>query len=132
MGGLSQFGARLQVLQPGERSSDRHWHEREDEFLYVVAGVATVLEEDGPYELHPGDAACWPGGVANAHAVENRASTACAVLVVGTRLLPDRCHYPESGELLEDREDGSWRLTDAGGAELGSGTIDQDRPVRLA
>ncbi len=32
-GGLTEFGAHLQTLQLGSRSSDRHWHEKGDEFL---------------------------------------------------------------------------------------------------
>ena len=38
-GGLTQFGAHLVTLQPGARSSDRHWHEAEDEFLYLLMPV---------------------------------------------------------------------------------------------
>jgi uncharacterized cupin superfamily protein len=57
-GGLTQFGAYVETLQPGSSSSDRHWHEEEDEFLYVLAGEATVIEDDGAHALLPGDAAC--------------------------------------------------------------------------
>ena len=35
-GGLAQFVAHVHTLQPGSRSSDRHWHEEEDEFLYML------------------------------------------------------------------------------------------------
>ena len=66
-GGLAQFVAHIQTLQPGSRSSDRHWHEEEDEFLYMLSGEATVIEEDGPHLLQAGDAACWPAGTASAH-----------------------------------------------------------------
>ena len=31
-GVLTRFGAYVQTLQPGSQSSDRHWHEEEDEF----------------------------------------------------------------------------------------------------
>src|SRR3712207_2317375 len=67
-GGLSRFGAHFETLDPGSRSSERHSHEEEDEFLYVISGEATVVENDGAHTLHPGDAACWPAG-ANAHQV---------------------------------------------------------------
>lgn len=40
-GGLTQYGAYLQTLQPGAKSSTRHWHEKEDEFLFVVSGQVT-------------------------------------------------------------------------------------------
>ena len=53
-GGLTQFGAHVHTLQPGTRSSDRHWHEEQDEFLYMLSGEATVIEEDGPHLLQAG------------------------------------------------------------------------------
>ena len=58
-GGLTRFGVRQQTLEPGARTSHRHWHEAEDEFLYVLAGEATVVENDGPHRLGPGDFCCW-------------------------------------------------------------------------
>ena len=87
VGGLTQFGAHLQTLQPGTRSSDRHWHEAQDEFLYVISGEATVIEEDGPHLLQPGDAACWPAGAENAHQVVNRSESPCSFLIFGTLVL---------------------------------------------
>ena len=34
-GGLTQFGANLVILEPGAKSSLRHWHRSEDEFVMV-------------------------------------------------------------------------------------------------
>ena len=34
----SQFGVNLLELPPGAWSSQRHWHERQDEFIYVLEG----------------------------------------------------------------------------------------------
>jgi uncharacterized cupin superfamily protein len=53
LGGLTQFGAYVETLEPGSRSADRHWHEQEDEFLYVLSGEATVIEDDGAHPLRP-------------------------------------------------------------------------------
>jgi uncharacterized cupin superfamily protein len=47
-GGLAQFVAHVHTLQPGTRSSDRHWHEEQDEFHYMLSGEATMIEEDAP------------------------------------------------------------------------------------
>ena len=33
---LTQFGVNLTVLAPGSSSAHRHWHESEDEFVYVL------------------------------------------------------------------------------------------------
>ncbi len=76
-GGLTQFGAYVETLQPGAQSSERHYHEEEDEFLYMLSGEATVIEDDGAHPLHRGDAACWATGTANAHQVVNRSGTPC-------------------------------------------------------
>ena len=71
-GGLSQYGAYVQTLHPGARSSNNHWHENEDEFLYVLSGEVTVTEGAKAQVLHAGDAACWPAGVPDAHHVSNQ------------------------------------------------------------
>jgi uncharacterized cupin superfamily protein len=120
-GGLTQFGAYVETLHPGARSSDRHWHEEQDEFLYVLSGEATVIEEDGAHTLRPGDAACWPAGVANAHQVVNRSGTPCTFLIFGSRTIPDVVHYPDRGEILYAFEDGSWRLQRTDGTLIKEG-----------
>lgn len=124
-GGLTQFGAYLQTLQPGAKSSTRHWHEREEEFLFVVSGEVTVVEDDGPHVLGPGDAACWPAGMPNAHHVINRSGLPCAYLIVGTRPTHDVCHYPDVGKTLHTVGD-AWRVEDASGQVLRSGKVERD------
>ncbi|WP_127903009.1 cupin domain-containing protein [Solirhodobacter olei] len=110
-GGLRQFGLYRQVLEPGARTSTRHWHEVEDEFLYVLSGTPTVIENDGPHELSPGDICCWPGGVPNAHTVENRSDRPATILILGSRPGDDRCHYPDIGRTQID-EGACWRIVD--------------------
>ena len=36
--GLTQFGVNLTKLEPGSVSALRHWHENQDEFVYVLEG----------------------------------------------------------------------------------------------
>jgi uncharacterized cupin superfamily protein len=124
-GGITQYGAYLETLQPGAKSSMRHWHEKEDEFLYVVAGEVTVVENDGAHVLHPGDAACWPGGVPNAHHVLNRSAAPCSYLIVGTRVSHDVCHYPDNGRALHTEGD-TWRFVEADGTVVKSGAVQPD------
>lgn len=116
-GHLTQFGAFTETLAPGARSSERHWHESEDEFLYMLAGEATVVENDGAHILTPGDAACWPAGVANGHQVVNRSAHPCTYLVVGTRSPSDRVHYSDIDKLYI-RENGHVRRTRRDGSPL--------------
>ncbi|MDU8942464.1 cupin domain-containing protein [Ovoidimarina sediminis] len=91
--GLTQFGVRLERLPPGSRSSERHWHETEDEFVYVLEGEL-VLVEDVETVLRAGEAAGWPAGVALGHCLENRSGADAVMLVVGTRSAAGVVHYP--------------------------------------
>lgn len=94
-GGLTQFGAFVEVLQPGTRSSIKHWHSAEDEMVYVLEGQVTLVEGDTETLLHPGDAATFRAGDAVGHCLWNRSATPTRCLVVGTRAPVDNITYPE-------------------------------------
>lgn len=94
-GGLTQFGAFVEVLQPGTRSSIKHWHSAEDEMVYVLEGQVTLVEGDTETLLHPGDAATFRAGDAAGHCLWNRSATPTRCLVVGTRAPVDNITYPE-------------------------------------
>lgn len=71
-GGLTELGASHVVLKPGAWSSQRHWHQGEDELLVMLAGEAVLIEDGGETLLRAGDVAAWPKGVANGHHLVNR------------------------------------------------------------
>ena len=114
-GGLTQFGAFVETLHPGASSSDRHWHEEEDEMAYILAGEVTLVEDDGETVLHPGDAAVWKAGSPIGHCLANRSEAPASYLVVGTRSVNDRVHYSgldkvstkRDGVVTRTRRDGS-------------------------
>lgn len=116
-GGLTQFGAALETLPPGAVSSHRHWHEAEDEFLYMLSGYLVLVENDGEHPLGPGDAAAWKAGDPNAHHLVNRSAEPATYLIVGTRAAHDRCHYPDL-DLLYTRDAGGRRFTARDGSPL--------------
>jgi uncharacterized cupin superfamily protein len=93
--GLTQFGVNLTRLKPGAASSLRHWHEREDEFVYVLEGELWLVENDGETLLKPGDAAGFKASVANGHMLVNRSSQDAVYLEVGTRSPHEIAHYPD-------------------------------------
>ena len=121
-GGLNQYGPYVYTLKPGSRSSDRHWHEQEDEFLYALTNNVTVVENDGEHQLNIGDAACWPAGEANAHFVINKSTQPCRYLIVGTRVTHDICHYPDLGKILHTEAE-TWRMVSDDGELLGGGKV---------
>lgn len=94
-GELTQFGAFIEVLQPGSRSSIKHWHSAEDELVYVLSGEITAVEGTAETVMRAGDAATFKAGVAVGHYLVNRSSAPTRCLVVGTRAPVDRITYPE-------------------------------------
>src|SRR5215475_13790367 len=68
----SQFGVNLTRLKPGAASALRHWHEAEDEFVYVLEGEIVLIEDGGMTVLQSGDAAGFKAGVANGHQLVNK------------------------------------------------------------
>lgn len=82
-GGLSQFGVSHVTLKPGAWSSQRHWHDGEDEFLVMVSGEAVLVEDEGRTLLKPGDCAAFPAGVKNGHHLRNESDSDCVFVVVG-------------------------------------------------
>ena len=81
--GLSDFGVSHVVLKPGAWSSQRHWHDGEDEFLVMLEGEAVLVEDEGRTMLRAGDCAAWPKGNANGHHLRNESDQDCAFIVVG-------------------------------------------------
>jgi uncharacterized cupin superfamily protein len=119
-GGLTQFGAFIEILAPGAQSSELHWHETEDEFVYLIAGALVLVEGDaaGVTEtpMRPGDAATFKAGVPVGHFLANRSAEPATYLVVGTRTTTDRWHYPLRDEHVT--RDGAKRTVRNGAGEI--------------
>jgi uncharacterized cupin superfamily protein len=93
--GLTHFGVNICTLKPGAASSQRHWHENEDEFVYVLEGEVVLREDGGETVLKSGDAAAWKAGVPNGHCLINRSNRDAIFVEVGTRAPSERAHYPD-------------------------------------
>ena len=93
MFGLTQFGANLLELPPGAWSSQRHWHERQDEMIYVLEGEITMVTDAGEATLTAGMFAGYRAGEPNGHHLVNKSNTLVRVLEVGTRTAEETAHY---------------------------------------
>jgi uncharacterized cupin superfamily protein len=93
--GLTQFGVNLTRLKPGSASALRHWHENEDEFVYVLEGELVLVEDEGETVLKPGDCAGFKANVPNGHHLINRTNRDALMLEVGSRAPRERAHYPD-------------------------------------
>jgi uncharacterized cupin superfamily protein len=88
-GGLTDFGVNLMRLPPGKWSSQRHWHSHEDEFVYVLAGELTLIEDGGETLLRAGDAAAFPKGTGSGHHLVNKSDAVAIYLEAGSRAPDD-------------------------------------------
>ena len=61
--GLDQFGVNLTTLKPGSATALRHWHEKEDELFYVIAGRLRMRFRDRDAIVNPGEFIVVPRGV---------------------------------------------------------------------
>jgi uncharacterized cupin superfamily protein len=93
-GGLKEYGVSHVVLKPGGWSSQRHWHEGEDEFVVMLSGEAVLVDDAGEHAMRAGDCAAFPAGEANGHALQNRSDADCVFVAVGRPGGSD-CHYPD-------------------------------------
>ena len=92
--GLSEYGVSHVTLKPGAWSSQRHWHEAEDEFVVMLSGEAVLVDDSGEHKMLPGDCASFPMGDGNGHVLQNRSNTECVFIAVGRKGDGD-CHYPD-------------------------------------
>lgn len=107
--GLDQFGVNLTKLEPGAATSILHWHEQEDEFVYILQGECVLIEEKGEVTLKAGDCAGWKANVPKGHCIVNRSQADVLLLEVGTRARSERSHYP-GADLKFERDDGVVRV----------------------
>jgi len=117
LGGLTQFGANMVILAPGAKSSLRHWHEREDEFIMITMGTCTLIDNDGETEMSVGDCAAFPANTPNAHHFVNTTDQEARFLVIGTRGPSEVAHYPDN-DMKVTIADGNATFTNANGDPL--------------
>jgi uncharacterized cupin superfamily protein len=93
--GLTQFGVNLLRLPPGAASSQRHWHIKSDEFVYVLSGEVTLLGDAGEEVLRAGDAAGFAAGDTDGHCLQNRGTADALIIEIGTRFADDQVTYSD-------------------------------------
>lgn len=93
--GLTNFGVNLTTLKPGALSALRHWHTKQDEFIYIVSGELVLITNAGEQILTSGMVAGFPAGKADGHHLANRGSADAVYLEVGDRTAGDEAEYPD-------------------------------------
>ena len=101
LGGLTQFGVNKTILPKNSATAMRHWHEEEDEFVFIISGSAILLDKNGEHEMNAGDCATFKAGDNNGHAIVNKSTEDVVLLEVGTRAQKDIVHYTDK-DLIND------------------------------
>jgi uncharacterized cupin superfamily protein len=107
--GLANFGVNLTRLAPGAVSALRHWHSKQDEFIYILQGHPTLLTDAGATALAPGMCAGFKAGSGNGHQLINQTTEQVVYLEVGARSAGDEGNYPDD-DLKALMEDGRWKF----------------------
>jgi len=113
--GLKNFGVNLTRLDPGAESSMRHWHTKQDEFIYVLEGEVTLVADAGRQKLKAGMAAGFPAGRADGHQLVNETRRPVVYLEIGDRTPGDGATYSEA-DLAARLVDGKWVFTHKDGS----------------
>ena len=109
-GGLTQFGVNIVMLEPGAMSSLRHWHLHEDEFVMMLEGTCTLIDDAGEHPMAPGDCAAFPAGDGNGHHFINHSDSTARFVVVGSRAAQEVATYSDV-DLRVELAGGSARFT---------------------
>lgn len=108
-GNLTQFGAFEEILPPGSASSLKHWHQAEDEMVYVLEGEVTLHEGDTSTVMRKSEAATFKAGEPVGHCLENKSQSSVRYLVIGTRAPKDVVTYPDNDRVVTDTRVGQDR-----------------------
>lgn len=99
LAGLSSIGVHLNVVAPGDVSTEHHRHDMVDEFVYILSGEATVYLDKEEYKVTVGDFVGFPAH-GPAHSLRNIGTADLVYLVGGGRANVDICHYPHLAKRL--------------------------------
>ncbi|MBD2388435.1 cupin domain-containing protein [Cylindrospermum sp. FACHB-282] len=109
--GLKNFGVNLVTLAPGSCSALRHWHSKQDEFIYVIEGEVTLVTNEGEQVLQRGMVAGFPAEKADGHQLINKSQTVVVYLEIGDRTPDDQVYYPEHDLVAKSDPQGNWIFT---------------------
>jgi uncharacterized cupin superfamily protein len=93
--GLTRIGINRSTLMPGKESSMRHYHTREDEFVYILEGEVVLRTEAGEQLLTAGMCAGFPAGSTDGHQLINRSPHPVLLLEISNRDKSDSVYYTD-------------------------------------
>jgi uncharacterized cupin superfamily protein len=119
--GLTNFGVNWVTLAPSSASALRHWHQCQDEFIYVISGELILVTNEGETPITAGMMAAFPAGEANGHHLVNRSADPAVYLEIGDRTPADQVQYPDDDLVAHQTPEG-WAFSHRDGRPYSDGT----------
>ena len=91
--GLERIGIHLVRLEGGRDSTEFHYHDADEEFIYILEGSGIAEIGDEVFAVGPGDFMAFPVP-SPAHMLRNDAEDDLVYLLGGERNPNDVVHYP--------------------------------------
>jgi uncharacterized cupin superfamily protein len=92
--GLRRIGVNLDVVHPGQRSAEFHWHRSEEEGFLVLAGTGWLYAGDERYRVGPGDFFAKAEGPKLVHQFVNDGEADLRILSIGEHREDDAVEHP--------------------------------------
>tara|TARA_R100001369_G_C3285215_1_gene162816 strand:+ start:171 stop:677 length:507 start_codon:yes stop_codon:yes gene_type:complete len=94
--GLTKFGLHLVRVESGDETTQHHYHEESDEFIYMLSGELTLRYGDDTYLLNTGDFVGFPAqGAAHSMRNDSDSDSDAVYLMGGSRPPIDITNYPD-------------------------------------
>ena len=95
--GMTTIGIHLVRVAPGGESTEFHFHQQDEEWLYILSGRGTAEIGNECFEVGPGDFMGFVTGSAP-HMMRNPHAEELVYLMGGARCPIDICDYPRLGK----------------------------------
>ena len=94
--GLERIGVHLVRIEPGHDSTTHHFHDADEEFIYIISGTGKARIGDETFTIAAGDFMGFPAP-SPAHSMHNPSTndTDLVYLMGGERWASDVVHYPD-------------------------------------
>ncbi len=91
---MQRIGIHLVRIESGCDSTTHHYHDADEEFIYILSGQGIAKIGDETYPVGPGDFMGFPAP-SPAHSLHNPNSEDLVYLMGGERWATDIVHYPD-------------------------------------
>lgn len=99
--GANNIGFHLEVMNPKTFSCPYHYHEFEEELVYVIEGEAIARVNNCYHVVRTGDLIYYGTGPQSAHQLYNHTEKPFKFFVLSTKFPQENCFYPDSEKRLD-------------------------------